>query len=93
MYYILESVNSTDVVTEIKVPTLEQYNEICSWEPTEITSNYEDFVARYVEREQKQQLFVNQKPRKIINIVVSSKDDPVIKLTEQKEGFVKWLGL
>lgn len=90
MYYIQEDVNSTEIVTEIKVPTREEFNEIRSYEPAKITVNYADFVARYVERERKQQLFVNRKPRKIATVAISASDDPVIKLTEQKEGFVKW---
>lgn len=92
LYYILEDVNATEVVAEIKVPTREEHKELHSYEPSKISADYDFFVQQYIEQETIEQKFFNKKPRKVIHVAINSFDDPIIKRTEQKEGFVEWVG-
>lgn len=44
-----ENVTSTDVVTEIKVPTYEKYNEICGYEPIKNVSRAPERRIFYID--------------------------------------------
>jgi hypothetical protein len=88
MFYVYEDVNATDVVSP-KVPTREEHKVLYSYDPGKITSDYDEFVRQHIEQETVDQTFVNQKPRKILSVAIT--DESAIKLTEQREGFVRWV--
>lgn len=90
-YYVAKNPAFDKPFDPVTAPTVEEWEMLLGYEPTKINPNYGEFVKNYIERTT-QSLEQSAKCEVMIN-KVGILDESDIKKTEEREDFVRWIGV